>query len=370
MLGETVYRERIERVRDYISDKRASLVLITSTSPNFLYLTGIHYEMRERLIALVLTRDNDPLIIAPSFEVSNLRGLTCIRDFLPWEEEQDPYQVLIQNLNLSYAANHVVAFDDSTPLGVFWAMSHALGGIQHGISITPLLRGMRIKKSDLEVDMIRQASRIIDKAIAEGLRHAAEGITELELKQTVQKEIIRHGAQPTFGAVLFGTRSALPHADTSQARLKRNEAILLDCGCAVAGYNTDITRVGFYGTPSEEFQRVYTIVRRAEETAIERIKAGLRCEDADSIARDMIQTEGYGERFTHRLGHGIGLEVHEPPYLVRGNKMVLEPGMTHSVEPGIYIEGSFGVRIEDLVCIRKDDCEVLTQSPRDLYVIK
>ncbi len=368
MIGEEVYRDRVDSVREFLSENRASLAVITPASPDFLYMTGIHYEMRERLVALVLSCDEDPFIIAPSFEVSNLRGLTWIKDFVAWDEEQDPYQILAQNIR-SAVKGDVVAFDESTPVGIFWSISRALGGLRDSISITPLFRDLRIRKSDVEIDMIRRASRIIDTAIAEGFRHITDGVTELEIRQIIQNEIIRQGAQPTFGAILFGARSALPHADTSQTRLKKNEVVLFDCGCAVAGYNTDITRVGIYGTPSERMQKVYSIVRRAEERAIEEIVPGLTCEAADSIARDIIRTEGYGDHFTHRLGHGIGLEVHEPPYLVRGNKMRLDVGMTHSVEPGIYIEGAFGMRVEDLVCIQEDGCEVLTQAPRELYVV-
>jgi Xaa-Pro aminopeptidase len=143
----------------------------------------------------------------------------------------------------------------------------------------------------------------------------------------------------------------------------------MDCGCSIDGYNTDQTRVGVAGEANEETERVYSTVLRAEETAIEKIGPGIACGAADGIARRVIEDEGYGEYFTHRLGHGIGLEVHEPPYIVRGNSLALAPGMCHSVEPGVYLEGKFGIRMEDLVCITDGGCEVITYSPKDLHEI-
>jgi Xaa-Pro dipeptidase len=145
--------------------------------------------------------------------------------------------------------------------------------------------------------------------------------------------------------------------------------VLMDCGCSLDGYNTDMTRVGVAGEPTNDQKNVHSIVLRANESAIEKLKPGLQCGAADGIARRIIEEAGYGDEFTHRLGHGIGLEVHEHPYITRGNAQLLEPGMTHSVEPGIYMEGKFGVRVEDLVAITESGAEVLTFSPKELFVI-
>ena len=145
--------------------------------------------------------------------------------------------------------------------------------------------------------------------------------------------------------------------------------VLMDCGCSIDGYNTDMTRVGVAGGPTEEQKKVHSIVLRAAETVIERLEPGLQCGSADGIARRIIEESGYGDEFTHRLGHGIGLEVHEHPYIARGNAQELESGMTHSVEPGIYMEGKFGIRIEDLVVITDDGADILTFSSRNLFII-
>ncbi|MBE0525298.1 MAG: M24 family metallopeptidase, partial [Candidatus Thorarchaeota archaeon] len=145
--------------------------------------------------------------------------------------------------------------------------------------------------------------------------------------------------------------------------------VLMDCGCTLDGYNTDMTRVGVAGKPTDEVEIVHSIVLKAEETAIAKISLGMNCGTADGISRRIIEDEGYGDFFTHRLGHGIGLEVHEPPYLVRGSTQILGEGMCHSIEPGIYLEDKFGIRIEDLACIHEDGPEMLTFSPRNLIIM-
>ena len=228
---------------------------------------------------------------------------------------------------------------------------------------------LRLRKSVEEIDLMKEAGRVIDAAMMKAFGEARVGISEVEVKQIVQNEIVRLGAQPTFAAVQFGENSAMPHHDSGNRLLKKNDLVLMDCGCSVEGYNTDQTRVGVVGDPSEEMERVYATVLKAEEAALEKIRSGMSCGTADGIARRIIEDAGYGEQFTHRLGHGIGLEVHEPPYIVRGNPQELLPGMCHSVEPGVYLEGNFGIRIEDLVCITEGGVDILTFSPKDLFQI-
>ncbi|MHA2076022.1 MAG: M24 family metallopeptidase [Candidatus Thorarchaeota archaeon] len=361
MLDESVYKKRMEQVQKHLIDANADFAFLTP-APSFQYLAGIQAQMRERLLALVIRKDEDPTIIAPSFEVANYSSHTWIKDFQPWEEDENPYTKVSDLVG----SNKVVLLDESIPLGVYWSLEKALGGYRDTASITPLIDEMRVTKSETEIELMKKAGHIIDDAVSKAFAEAKLGMTEVDVQQVVHSEIRRQGATPTFAAVQFGENSALPHASPGGRRLKKGDVILMDCGCSLDGYNTDMTRVGVAGEPTEEIHKVHSTVLLAAETALETIKAGMACGAVDGLARRVIDDAGYGDYFTHRLGHGIGLEVHEPPYVVRGSSLTLQSGMCHSVEPGIYLEGKFGVRIEDLVCIRDDGPELLTFTSREL----
>ncbi|MHA2117960.1 MAG: M24 family metallopeptidase [Candidatus Thorarchaeota archaeon] len=368
MLDESVYRKRMERVSGFLEKAQVDLGIVTPSAA-FQYLTGIQREMSERLIALLINPENRPQIVAPAFEVSTLSDHTWIEEFLPWAEDVDPYTVVANQLSKSQG-NHSIAFEETLPLGVYWSLEKAVGGFSKQASLTSLIDDMRLFKTEEELAPMRRAGQIINDAVLKAFNEAHVGMTELEVQQIVRSEVTRQGAVPTFSAIQFGEKSALPHASAGARELKKCDIVLMDCGCTMDGYNTDMTRVGVVGAPSEEQELIHSIVLKAQQSAIERITNGLACGAADGVSRRIIEEAGYGAYFTHRLGHGIGLQVHEPPYLVRGNSTELRPGMTHSVEPGIYLEGKFGIRIEDLVCVRDGAPEVLTYMSRDLFIIE
>ncbi len=367
MLDETIFKKRMDGFRGFLGESGTDFALVTP-SPSFQYLTGIHVEMRERLIALLLTADEDPMIVAPSFEVTTLSEQTWLEGFLPWEEDEDPYTLIAERVGQT-KDDFTAAFDEDLPLGIYWSVEKAIGGIKKSTSVTPWIDEMRLIKSEEELDLMKKAGRIIDVVVTRTFERAEIGMTEREISQAVHAEVSNQGGDPTFAQVQFAENSALPHIEPGARRLKEGDMVLLDCGCSVDGYNTDQTRMGVVGKPDEDQLEVYQIVLRAQEAALEQIKPGLSCGKADGIARRVIEEAGYAEYFLHRLGHGIGLEVHEPPYLVRGNATELKRGMTHSIEPGIYLEGRFGVRIEDLVCVLEDGCEVITYSPKEFFII-
>ncbi|MBS3794317.1 MAG: aminopeptidase P family protein [Candidatus Thorarchaeota archaeon] len=368
MLSTSVYKRRLSAVEDLILSKNADMAFVTP-SPTFQYLTGLAYEMRERLVSLIIQPERDPILVVPSFELSEISQRTWIDDFLSWSEEKDPYRLISERLDMTNSETNIL-LDDSTSLGIFWKLEKALGGFNSTSSITPLIDKMRLRKSKDEIELMKKSGRVIEDAIMIAFKGAKTGMTERQLKQIVMNEIIKHGADPTFAAVQFGENSALPHAEPSNRELQEKDVVLLDCGCAIDGYNTDMTRVGVVGEPTEKQREVYDVVVKAQKTALDEIGPGLSCGSADGIARSVIESEGYGKYFTHRLGHGIGLQVHEAPYLVRGNSLKLAPGMTHSVEPGVYLPGEFGIRMEDLVHITEDGVELLTFAPRDFVVIE
>jgi Xaa-Pro dipeptidase len=361
LLDESVYKERMAQVQKHIDTSGADAAFLTP-APSFQYLVGFEYQLRERLLALVVKRDEDPIIISPAFEMSDHQSHTWIKDFVSWAEDENPFTKVVELVGKT----KVVLFDDSTPLGVYWSLEKEMEGFKDTASITPMIDEMRISKSQIEIELMKKAGRVIDDAVSKAFVEAQLGMTEIDVQDIVQKEIRRQGAVPTFAIVQFGENSARPHAVPGSRELKRGDVVLMDCGCSIDGYNTDMTRVGVAGAPTEEQQKIHSTVLQAVETAMDKIKAGMACGAADGVARRVIDDAGYGDYFTHRLGHGIGLEVHEPPYVVRGSSQILQSGMCHSVEPGIYLEGKFGIRIEDLVCIREDGPELLTFTSRDL----
>ncbi|MHA2349855.1 MAG: M24 family metallopeptidase [Candidatus Thorarchaeota archaeon] len=367
MLDDTVYKERIEKVRNVMEQQQADFVFLTP-SPAFQYLTGIHYEMQERLIAMILTKAGEVQIVSPAFEVSGLSPRTWIEGFLPWTEDEDPYSLVVDTVGKK-TEGHSVLLDENLPLGVYWSIEKAFGKLKKTLPITPCLEDMRLIKSDEEIRLMKKAGKVIDNAVTKAFRGLQLGMTELETHHFVNSEVVKQGAETTFAIVQFGGNSAHPHAKPGETELQKGDMVLMDCGCSIDGYNTDMTRVGVASEPTEEQEKVHSVVLRAQETALSKLKPDLTCGAADGIARREIQEEGFGEYFTHRLGHGIGLQVHEPPYVVRGNSRELASGMCHSVEPGIYMEGKFGVRIEDLVCIQDDGVELLTYTAKDIFNI-
>src|SRR5438094_96627 len=236
---------------------------------------------------------------------------------------------------------------------------HARG--LHCLIATPVTERLRIVKAPEEVALIRRAIEITQGAMAATFGQLARGMTERDVARLLSREMQQRGADGG-GLVQFGPSSALPHGGPAAAALERETVVLIDCGCRVGGYESDITRTVWFGdSPTEEFRKVFNVVHDAQSAAIELGRPGTPCQDMDRAARRVITAAGYGAFFTHRLGHGLGMDGHEPPYLVEGNALRLEPAMVFTDEPGIYQLGRFGVRIEDDCVMTDRGVEVLSQ---------
>lgn len=237
--------------------------------------------------------------------------------------------------------------------------------------IKGIIENLRTIKEDMEIEITRCALRMAEQAIERVPAILYEGITERELAHIIEDEMWKLGAaKESFESlILFGARSSLPHGKPSDYRLKRGDPVLMDIGCVVDGYCSDITRTMFFGRPDEELKKMYDVVLRANLAAEEKICAGLECRQADALAREVIEREGRGEQFIHNLGHGVGLEIHEAPRLSPISEYTLQKGNLVTVEPGVYIAGFGGIRIEDMVVVQKDGCEVLNQLGKEMVVI-
>jgi Xaa-Pro aminopeptidase len=344
--------------------ERAGLTgLLAAPGPDLLYLTGYTpNEVTERLTVLVLAGGREPVLVLPGFERADAEGADVA--FLEWSDGEDPYAAAAALLEPGrYAVSdscwalHVLALQEALPGGSFASMTAAL----------PLLRA--IKDAD-ELAALAAAGAAADAAFADVLELPFGGRRELDVAADLARLLVEHGhASADFAIVGSGPNGANPHHGAGERVIEPGDAVVLDFGGTLAGYGSDTTRTVHVGEPSEEHLRVHEVVRAAQQAGFEAVRPGAACQDVDRAARAVIEDAGYGARFTHRTGHGIGVTVHEPPYIVEGETQPLAPGMCFSVEPGIYVPGEFGVRIEDIVTVTDNGGRRLNDSPREPRIV-
>src|SRR2546426_5507127 len=367
-LSPEVFARRLERARAELEASRLDL-LIATPGTNYEYLTGYNPGRSERLIALLLPVAGGPAVVCPAFEVERIKRHSVITQLHGWEEQEDPHVLVRDTVRRlrprSGERGGTIALESSTAYQTFLRLGRALPGWKF-VDAAPVTERLRVIKSPEEVALLRRAIAITQDAMAATFAQLAVGTTEVQVSQALSREMEQRGA-PGGGLVQFGPSSALPHGGPAGPKLERETAVLIDCGCRVGGYHSDITRTIWFGDhPSDEFREVFNVVHDAQTAAMEVGRPGTPCEAMDRAARKVITAAGYGPFFTHRLGHGLGMDGHEPEYLVEGNKTRLEPGMVFTIEPGIYQLGKFGVRIEDDCVMTATGVEVLSQRAAKL----
>ncbi len=325
------------------------------------YLHEFHEGGGERFMALCVRSNGDSRLICPALSATQA-ARAGIESVVPWRDGEDPLQHfrrLTEDWSLRAA---IIAVDPELPAHMLLAMQSAAPAALFkpgGELISALTR----VKEPAELALLRQAARIADDAFPKALQELRPGITESELEQALTEEMRRLGGKPAFCIVATGANGAEPHHLSDDTRIVEGDVAVVDFGCTVGGYYSDITRTVCVGKASEEARRVYAIVHDAQARARDAIRPGIECQEIDRIARKVIADAGYGAYFMHRLGHGIGMRGHEDPCLVEGNAHRLEPGNCFSVEPGIYLPGKFGVRIENIVSVAASGHESLNEEP-------
>ncbi|PYO44788.1 MAG: hypothetical protein DMD33_01810 [Gemmatimonadetes bacterium] len=360
-LSPAVFQRRLEHAQAELKARRWD-ILVATPSTNYEYLTGYNPGRSERLIALVLPVSGSPTVVCPSFEVERIKRHSVITDLRGWEEQDDPYILVRDAVRRPKpgSGNGTIALESSTTYQSSLRLATALPGWKF-TDAAPVTERLRVIKSPEEIALIRRAIAITQDAMAATFAQLTVGTTEVDVSHVLSREMQQRGA-PGGGLVQFGPSSALPHGGPSGPKLEREMVVLIDCGCTVGGYQSDITRTIWFGDhPSDEFVKVFNVVHDAQTAAIELGRPGTPCQDMDRAARRVITAAGYGRFFTHRLGHGLGMDGHEPAYLVEGNRTPLEPGMVFTDEPGIYRLGKFGVRIEDDCTMTEHGVEVLSR---------
>ena len=361
-LPAEVFRERQARLKAAAKATGLDVIFVTP-STNLAYISNLSMGRSERLTALLLFTDGPSVLVTPHFEEGVVRREAATDDLKTWTEEQDPFPLVVKALGKSRR----IGVEGSTAYATSARLARAADGTRLE-DATSLFDAMRRVKSDAEMAFIRDASNRTVTAIEATHKRLRRGVTEREvagmLEEELRKLLVRGG-----GLVQFGASAALPHGSPGDRELARGDVVLIDAGCRVRGYTSDVTRTVSFGPPPDEVRKVYAAVDRAQLAGIQALKPGATGEDVDRAARKVIEDAGYGTYFTHRLGHGLGMDGHEHPYLVKGNTAPLVVGNTVTVEPGIYLPEKFGVRIEDDYGVREGNPASLSVRPWELAVV-
>lgn len=361
---------RIEKARRLMAQQQLDAIMLTGGT-SLVYFSNIRWGLSERLFAMILPSKGEPFYVSPAFEEDRAREqiargpLAANPDVRTWQEDESPYERIAQGLKDRGLAAGTLGVEET----VRFVFSNGVSAVAPALKIasgTPVTAGCRMVKDAHEIELMRLASKVTLKAYEAAYRALREGMTQDDFAELVSTAHDRLGFGGGAG-VQVGEFSALPHGSVTPQTITEGSILLIDGGCSVEGYQSDISRTLVLGKPTDKMRKVFEIERRAQDAALAAARPSVACEAVDAAARKVITDAGYGpdyKYFTHRVGHGMGMDGHEWPYLVRGNRLPLTPGMVFSNEPGIYIRGEFGVRVEDDMVITETGAELFTpQSP-------
>jgi Xaa-Pro dipeptidase len=352
-------RGRIARAQQLLAESGLDAI-VTASGTTLEYFTGADWSLSERFFGMVLTRDGEPAWVAPAFEKQRAQEQIQVgSDVRVWEEHESPHALVASILKDRGAAAGRIGVEETMPFAFVDGVATAAPAARVE-SATPVTAGCRVIKDAHEIALMRRACEITVAAHRAVFASLQEGMTQQQvsgLSVEAHKRLgVRGGA-----LVLFGADAAFPHGTTKPRPLKAGDAVLVDGGCRLHGYASDITRTGVFSAPPSERQRtVWDVVRRAQDAAFRAARPGVECQAVDAAARKVIVDAGFGpdyKYFTHRVGHGIGMDGHEWTYLVRGNATKLRPGMCFSDEPGVYVFGELGIRHEDVIFVTPDGAQ-------------
>lgn len=349
-MGHEEYRRRRERAAAALQRTGVDALLLTPGA-DLTYLTGFeHSHAGERLLALVLRADGASSWIAPRMNREQvLEAGAAEADLLCWNDSEG----YLPSLARALGGASSLAWDDEARSGFLLDLLREAPSLRLQSS-SSLLRSLRLRKEPGELDRLRQAAATVDACRRAAVELCLPGRTELEIDADLRALMLAESptAEVAFTIVAGGPNSAFPHHETGRRRLERGDVVILDFGTREAGYHSDITVTCSAGEPRDGLVRqIYQVVLQAQQAALAAVRPGAMCGEVDRAARQVIEQAGYGERFLHRTGHGLGLQIHEPPYLVSGSDEPLQEGMVFSIEPGIYLEGRFGVRLEVITAV-------------------
>jgi Xaa-Pro dipeptidase len=363
---------RLERLRTALAQGGLDAVAL-NPGPALTYLTGLHFHLMERPVVLLVSQTKEPVIVLPELEMPKVGLLPYKVNAFAYGENPAEWEGVFRRalLSLNLDGKRVGVEPRQMRLLEF---RHVRAGAPEADfpDASQALASLRLRKDDDEVDCIRRAVKIAQEALGATIPSIQIGMTERQIASTLNIELLKHGSDselPFTPIVSSGPNSANPHASPSERKLQRGDLLVVDWGATANGYISDLTRTFAVGAVEPEFNKIAEIVLTANEAGRAAGRPGVPCSNVDKAARAVIEKSGYGAYFTHRTGHGIGMEDHEEPYMRLDNLQMLYPGMVYTVEPGIYLPNRGGVRIEDNVVVTKGGVEVLGDIPRELRVV-
>jgi Xaa-Pro aminopeptidase len=352
-------------------NKLDAIMVMGGTS--LVYFTGIRWFMSERTFSMILPAKGEPFYVCPAFEEDRAREQIAggpggnNPELRLWQEDESPYQRIADGLKDRALASARLGAEETVRYVFSEGVAKSTPALQI-VSATPVTAGCRMIKSAHELQLMTLANQVTLAAYEAAYLSTKEGMTQRDFGQMVEAAHARQGF-PGGASIQVGENSALPHGSAKPQVIREGTILLMDGGCRVEDYESDISRTVVLGKPADKMKKVFDIVHRAQAAALAAAKPGVQCQAVDAAARKVIADAGYGpdyKYFTHRLGHGIGMDGHEWPYLVRGNNLPLAPSMCFSDEPGIYIRGEFGVRLEDDMHITENGADLFTPQSKSL----
>ena len=363
-------RERLERARQLMRENKLDATLMIGGT-SLLYFTNIRWWNSERLFAAIIPMKGEPFYVCPAFEEDRAREQIANgpggsnADVRTWQEDEDPYRLVAAGLKDRGISSGHLGIEERTTFVFSDGVAKAAPQVAI-TSATPVTAGCRMIKTPHEIELMQLANDVTLQAYEAVYKALQPGMTQYDFANLFSAAYQRLGFRGD-ASVNVGESSARPHGSVKPQVIREGTIVLIDDGCTVEGYQSDISRTFVLGKPTDKMRSVFDIVHRAQSAALKQARSGVEAQSVDAAARKVIADAGYGpdyKHFTHRVGHGIGMDGHEWPYLVRGNTLALRPGMVFSDEPGIYIRGEFGVRLEDDMHITEDGAELFTpQSP-------
>ena len=348
--------------------------LVLNPCPSLTYLTGLHFHLSERPVVAIFVPEAPTILVLPDLETLKGEGLPFQVKLFPYGEDPATWQAAFRAAFQAAGLETGQVGIEPGHLRILELRLLEAGAPRvNFVSAEEALSNLRIQKDAQELSLMRKAADIAQRALQATLPQVKIGITEAELASQLTLILLRHGSDPVFAfppIISFGPNTANPHAFPSERKLAAGDLLLFDWGATYQGYASDITRTFAIGKVETELAQIAQIVKQANAAARTLAAPGVAAGDIDLAARQVIEQAGYGKFFTHRTGHGLGMEIHEPPYIRSGSSFFLQPGMTFTIEPGIYLPGRGGVRVEDDCVITADGIETMTSLPRELIVLE